>query len=327
MEKISIGVDVSKNSFDVCFMGSEKEEFAKYDYNQEGIKTFVKRIKSISEGIAITVTMEGTGSYYLKLTTALTENNISVSVVNPLKIKRFSEMKGYRTKTDKADAKIIAFYDAEQPFEAYNPKSPANAQIGQILSCIEGYIKTRTQTSNRLEALNNVPESLKSKLCEKSLLETINNLNATIACLEKELEKLIKDNYQVEAKRLKSIPGVGERTASAIIAVFGKFEHFKHAKQAISFIGLEPAIKQSGISIKGQASISKKGNAYMRGLLYMSAMSAHKFNRPCEELYKRLKQKGKPSKLAMVAVGNKLLRQMFAILKNQTFFDPEYQRT
>lgn len=74
------------------------------------MKKFVKKIKSLTEKHEVFVTMENTGIYHLKLATFLFENNISVAVENALKIKRFAQMNMYRTKTDKADAKIISLY-------------------------------------------------------------------------------------------------------------------------------------------------------------------------------------------------------------------------
>ena len=185
-------------------------------------------------------------------------------------------MKSYRTKTDKADAKIIALYGTSEPFEPYS-KSPITAHIRQIMATIEDFITLKVQIKNRLEALDNLPKALKVKLCEKTLIQEIVSVDKKISVLEKELEKLIENNYQEETERLESILGVGDRVAKAVVGYFGKFEKFENAKQVISFVGLEPAIRQSGSSIKGQGRISKKGNSYLRKLLDMAAMSAYRY--------------------------------------------------
>lgn len=84
MEKVSIGIDVSKKGFDVCLLQGEKPAFFKYENNQEQIKTFVKKVKKLKEHSKVIITMENTGIYHLKLTAMLMENNISVAVVNAI---------------------------------------------------------------------------------------------------------------------------------------------------------------------------------------------------------------------------------------------------
>ena len=92
---------------------------------------------------------------------------------------------------------------------------------------------------------------------------------------------------------------------------------------AIPF-GLVPITYQWGKTGFSQ-SISRAGDAHLRSLLYMATWSAIRYNQPCKELYQRLKAAGKASKLALIAVANKLLRQAFAVVKFNEDFDPNYQ--
>ena len=82
--------------------------------------------------------------------------------------------------------------------------------------------------------------------------------------------------------------------------------------------------KSSGTSIKGRPSISRQGSKKLRDVLYMCAMNAKKNNIACKALYERLIAKGKSGKLALIAVCNKLLRQVFAVVKNNTTYQPNY---
>ena len=328
MDKIFIGIDISKNSFDVCFLNeNDGTEFSKYQYTELQMNKFVKKIKSLKNDHEVFVTMENTGIYHLKLAMMLFENNIFVAVENALKIKRFAQMKMYRTKTDRADAKIIAFYGKEQPLVPYQPKEQNLAKIKQIMGCIDDFIIQKGQVGNRIQSRRNMPVSLQVKICEKAYKQEIKHLDKMIEMLERELEDLIDQHYRDEVKRLKSIIGVGNRLSSVILSYFGKFEKFENAKQVISYSGLEPTIKQSGTSIAKQGRISKKGNRYLRKILYMAAMNAYRYNPGCKDLFTRLKERGKPFKVAIIAVANKLLRQIFAIMKNETFFDPNYKKT
>ncbi len=325
MKKKSIGIDISKKTFDVCILTENETKFYKYQYEQKQMQAFVKEMKKLSEHSEVRITTENTGIYHLKLVTLLIKNDLLVAVVNALKIKRFSQMKMYRTKTDKADAKIIAMYGAEQKFKAYKLKDEKIAKIRQYIDQIEDFIQIRGQIKNRLEGLDNLPNC--PELCKELFNKDIDNINENIRLLEKEIDELIKNNYQKESQRLKSVPGVGQRVSTAMIAHFGKFENFQKAKQVISFLGFEPAVRQSGTSINGHARISKKGNRYLRKVLYMAAMSAYRFNPYCKELFDRLIQKGKSFKTAIIAVANKLIRQMFAIIKNGTSFDANYLKS
>ena len=101
--------------------------------------------------------MENTGIYHLRLANRLFENNLPVSVVNALKIKRFAQMRMYRIKTDKADTKIIALYGANEFCEPYQPKEEKTLKIRQYMAQIEDFVQMRGQIKNRLEALDNLP--------------------------------------------------------------------------------------------------------------------------------------------------------------------------
>ena len=80
MKKIFIGIDISKRNFDVCILNDKEAEFSKYRYEEEQMKTFIDKIKTLSECDEIKVTMENTGIYHLRLANRLFENNLPVSV-------------------------------------------------------------------------------------------------------------------------------------------------------------------------------------------------------------------------------------------------------
>ena len=193
----------------------------------------------------------------------------------------------------------------------YQPKEEKTLKIRQYMAQIEDFIQMRGQIINQLEGLDNLPHC--PEICKELLNQEIDQVNKNIKVLEKELNELMTNHYQKELEVLQSITGIGKRVSYAIISHFGKLENFQSAKHLVSFIGFDPAEKQSGSSIKGHARISKKGNRYLRKVLYMAAMSAYRFNPYCKELFDRLRQKGKSFKTAIIAVANKLLRQIFAI--------------
>jgi len=111
---------------------------------------------------------------------------------------------------------------------------------------------------------------------------------------------------------------------SMIVAVFNGFENFSTAKQACSFAGIAPAPYESGTSVKGRGSISKRGSTFARKMLYMGALVATIHNSFIKQQYQRLLQNGKSKMVALVAAANKLLRQAFGVLKSGKPFDINY---
>jgi drug/metabolite transporter (DMT)-like permease len=106
----------------------------------------------------------------------------------------------------------------------------------------------------------------------------------------------------------------------ALILTTGGFTYFQNAKQVSRYLGICPTYEQSGTSVNIRGHINRNGDAYTRGLLYIAAWPASRFNAQCKETYTRLRQNGKPGKLAMIAVANKLVRQAFAVVAH----DKEY---
>ena len=109
-----------------------------------------------------------------------------------------------------------------------------------------------------------------------------------------------------------------------VLMLTENFTKFSEAKHLISFVGLAPVEKRSGTSVRGRSSISKRGNPILRNLLFMCSFNACKSNKKCRQLYERIVAKGKSKKLALIAVGNKLIKQMFGLIKNEAMYDESH---
>jgi len=309
-----IGIDISKQTFDVCFQVKNKWKHKVFENKREG---FRKLIRLLNE--ADWLVMEASGSYYLSLATFLFSEGYKVSVVNPLVIKRYSQTKLSRAKTDKKDAQIIAEYGKQYDMELWEPDSQAAIHLRQIHTSIELLNKQIRQTSNQLEAFNS------SGFINKTLkLE----LNKSLKYFEKQKQKLEKQMHDIAIKqyregiiRLMTIPGIGIKTAIMLNVITDGFKKFKNYKQLIAYVGFSPRIHQSGTSINGKASICKMGKSQIRKLLYMCSWSAKKSNKGCIAMYDRLSKKGKPERVIKIALANKLLKQAFAIGKKEVNFD------
>jgi transposase len=313
-----IGIDISKEKFDVCFSFQYCSYSSRsYSYNAVGIKLFLKDVPS--DSICI---MEATGVYHLRLAYALNKIGVFVSVVNPLSVKNFSRAIMCRTKTDKADARQLVDYARRMELTEWRPTPNGYIRIQQIYRSIELFLSNITQCENQLEAIDNSPVC-DSKLC-RMLRKHIKTLYKQITQLEKQIEDLIAEDDETVIEHVRSVPGVGKKTAIALLTATKGMHGFSNYRQLSSYLGLCPRIYDSGKSVHGKAHICKMGMGWIRKLLYMCAISAARHNRACASLYERLRQKGKAVKVALIAVVNKLLKQIFAIVKNNCAYSEFY---
>lgn len=312
--QIIVGIDISKLTFDVLDHNGDHKVYA------QEIQGFKALYNSIPKS-AICV-MEATGIYHLQLATYLHQKGIKVAVINPLRIKRFIQMHLKRNKTDKSDAAMIRLYGMTQSIEVWEPMEAELEQCKDTYQTMEQFINIRASLKNKLE-------ELKTKKSAKYLIQTIeiqiDTLTNTITELECKITELIKVKHATLYSNLKSIKGIGTRTASLLLISSDGFKQFDSAKQLASYYGLAPCERSSGSSLNAKARISKRGNPLVRKKLYMCSLQASRYNPTCKALYERLVAKGKPKKLALIAVANKLLRISFAIAKSQIPYDPEYR--
>jgi len=313
-----IGIDIAKQTFDVYGVTvNGKEEFAQLKQTKKNYQRLIQRF-----GKDKTYVMEATGPYYMKLATFLYEKDVPVAVVNPLIIKRFSQMNLQRAKTDKKDAQTIHNYAFYQGVTLWTPPPEAIKQMQQILSALELIHKQMTATSNQLKALK-ASGSIDPQV-SKTLKGMLTKYAREIKRLEQQLNQIVKIHYPSTQKRLQSIPGLGKKATAVLIAVTHNFEKFAHYKQVIAFVGFSPRVYESGTSVKGKGHICKLGKAHVRKQMYMSAWAAKFHNKSCMQMYERLHAKGKPEQVIKIAIANKILKQAFAVVENQTMYDPNF---
>ncbi|WP_055442129.1 IS110 family transposase [Lacinutrix himadriensis] len=300
------GLDISKDVFDVY--GSETG----HDQFKNDEKGFVKFIKGLPESVL--VVMEATGYYHYRLAQFLYKSGVCVSVVNPLSVKRFIQMKLAKVKTDKSDSKAICEYGQMNDVPLYTALNEVQSECLQLFRLLDSYIKYRTASKNKLHGEETL--GIPSKFVYRSLKRNVKHLQKEITAIEERLLDLVKQEQQHQLTLIKSIPGMGVKTALFLIVVTDGFKKFETASQLCSYVGITPTIRKSGSSVRGRSRISKVGNKKLRNLLFLCAFSACKYNKACREIYERLVAKGKSKKLALIAVANKLLKQAFAIAKS-----------
>ena len=358
---LSIGIDISKKKVDVAVYNGTDYAFRTYENSVKGAKEMIKEVKkmksnegSSNEGKSrikkqksgdrkqkeakseLYFVMEATGTYHLTYANTLYEKEYNAYVINPLIIKRYGEEKLRRAKTDKADAKLIAEFgyhniinkanDTNSSVSHYlfRPNSKTSIKIKLMLKTIDQLYALKNRNTNHMEALKQYKKEY-SKESIKIFKSLNKEMDEQIKKLEKQIKTLIMNTeYKEIYKKVTSIPGIGKRTGSALIGYFDTFDNFENAKQIAAYIGLNPGVKQSGKSIKKKGKISRMGNPYLRKLFYMDALSASRYNAQCKALHERLLLKGKDKHQIFTAVGHKLLRQAFAVVKYERMYDPAY---
>jgi transposase len=315
-----VGIDTSKDFFDATAIEEDNVIFQKQFSND--VKGFNLFLRAVRNNPVELVCIEATGPYHLRFALFLEENNLNVSVVNPLVIKRYAQMKMSRAKTDKKDAYLIAFYAKEQKPEIWKTPSELLLDIRQLDTHLDLLMKHKRALCNQLHAFKTRGAVVKG--LEKQMQNQINELNENIKKVERRIEELVRSSYPKMADQLQSIPGIGKKSAYMMIVSTNGFLSFDNCKQVTSFFGLAPRHYQSGTSVKGKTRICKMGMSRVRKTLYMAAVAAIKCNAGCQNLYERLRAKGKSHNLAIIAVVNKLVKQSFAIAKNDTYYQVDY---
>jgi transposase len=311
------GIDISHLVFDVT---DSEGNYHQFKNTPAGFNKFGKLLDIDSHCV-----MEATGYYHYQLAYHLLESGIKVSVENPLSVKRFIQMRLTKNKTDKSDSRLICEYAEQVELKLWKGNSKHQTECLQMARLLSVYTKQSTMLKNKLhgEAVLGNP----SKAAVGSLKRSLRHVQKEMVTLEEKLLILVKQAHQEVLTRLKSIPGIGSKTALMLVVLTDGFERFASGSELCSYAGLTPIIRQSGSSVKGRPHISKMGNQKLRNLLFMCSFTACKYNKACREIYERIVAKGKSKKLALIAVCNKLLKQAFAIVKSGLVYDNTFRST
>lgn len=312
------GVDVSHLTLDITYQNNLGELFhLQVGNNVQGYKKIIEHT-----GAHYHFVMEATGVYYIRLAFYLHQQGCLLSVVNAMSIKRYIQMHLERNKSDKKDSQWICRYGIEQRPPYWEVPDDAYFEGKQLYNTIREYTEQSKRFSNQLHSLELLPVPCKETI--RSLKRMKQMLEKEIKLLETKLDALLRQWQPEQHKSISSIKGIGKRGTAMLIIYTQGFRHTHNHRQLISYAGLSPTEYSSGTSIKGSARICKKGGKPLRDVLYMCAMNAKQTNLACKQLYDRLRANGKTGKQALIAVMNKLLKQVFAVVKNGTLYQPNY---
>jgi transposase len=265
--------------------------------------------------------MEATGSYWQALATALCDAGLTVSVVNPKRIKAFAESELLRAKTDAVDAALIARFALTQHLDAWQPPPLEIRELQGLSRHLEFLKRSRAQHITRAQTPD-LPE-----LVVRSSQELVDQLSGQIDDLDRAIRDHIDRHPGLKAKRdlLQSIPGIGGTTAATILAEMPAIDEFSSVGAVAAYAGLSPRLRQSGSSLRSKPHLCKTGNARLRKALYVPAIVAQRHNPTLMAFSQRLAQAGKSPMVIVGALMRKLLVLAYGVVKSGRPYAPNFQ--
>ena len=261
-------------------------------------------------GRDVTVVFEATGAYDTGLRHALADVGIAGVRVNPQRARDFARATGRLAKTDAIDAAMLA-------------------EMGRALRLLPD--KAPDQTREKLNLLNKRRDQLvamrqqervrRMDAGDATILESLDAhlgwLDQAIADTEAAIRDLVQASSELaEAETLlRSAPGIGQVAAAVLLGLLPELGH-RSSKQIAMLAGLAPVNCDSG-SQRGQRAI-QGGRRRVRQALYMAAVVTLRTRSPLKAFYDRLREAGKPAKVALIALARKILVILNAMMRSKT---------
>lgn len=305
-----IGVDVSKQLL-VTYDGVKERLFP----NRKGLPELAA---FLNHGREVLIVFEATSTYSRKLEALCQERGIPTVKLNPGLIPNLRELSSKRSKTDQTDAELLYCYGVERG-ESEAKRLRAVDRLTQAISAQLAIYrvtqKARVAYQGLLEALSQDPSTPKELLHE--LTDTITSLKEKEQVCIARAQELIAEEEKAAAsfQVLLSLPGVGPITALTLLTLFRRYPD-TNRRQIVALAGLDPIEHRSGNSVHKKPRISKRGSSEIRRRLYEATLPAARFNPAVKMIYRRLKGRGKPEKVARIAAARKLLLIAHAIYKS-----------
>jgi transposase len=310
--KAVLGIDVSKETFDVAF--ADDPETLQFSYDDEGLTRLVRTLRKRPVELVV---VEGTGGYQRTLVERLLELGLDVAVVNPARARSFAHVLGRKEKNDRLDALLLARLGRTVELRLAEPEPPRQREIRELVA-------RRRQVSENLVAEKNRLGTTRGEPARASVEASIAFHAGQKRDLDRRLARLLKEDESWSAKTavMTSVGGVGLVTTAAFLADMPELGTVS-GKEASKLVGVAPIVRESG-TMKGR-STTCGGRTVVRTALYMAALNAKRCDPDLKAFYERLVARGKPKMVAMVAVMRKLVVLLNALLKQNRTWEPRHE--
>lgn len=317
----SIGLDISKASISIHVPINSLD--LEIDNTIVALKALYSKLKKLykKDLDKLTFVYEPTGSYSFLTKKFCASKNIKSFIINPKQSSNFARALGHRSKSDKIDALMLSkAITIAKDDEIRVPVIDETLEtIKELMSYYKFTVKQRVALSNHLEALS----------CKGGNKYTLIDIKKRILSFKNEednilnrIKKIIESDKKLSTtyKNIQTIPGIGKIAGIVLVHLFISYPN-ANKNQIVSLTGLDPIIKDSGTSVKSKPRISKAGIKLYRGSLFMATMVAINYNEQMKDFYNRLKNNGKHSTVAQIAVMRKLIVIAHSLYKNNCIYD------
>lgn len=319
-----IGVDISKESFDVCFCSEAKpDQFAhKKFFNStagcQQLLTWLGRHKVDLQQCFFA--MEHTGWYTLELCCFLQNKQLAFALYSPLHLKRSLGIA--RGKNDRVDAQRLAHYTFLHRHELNPSQLPSSSllKLKNLFAFRERLIKSQATLKQTIQDLKDTAHLVDNRFIIKESEKQLKLVKQQVERTEKQIEEAIQEDEQLQKslRLLCSIPGIGLVTAVALILATNNFTAFNDSRKFASYCGVAPFEHTSGTSIRGSTKTSHLANKRIKALLSNGAATVIQFDGEMRAYYQRKLKEGKPKMVVINAVRAKLINRAFATIKRGT---------
>jgi len=317
MTSATLGIDVSKATLQLALLkGDSRPQKKKVTNDPSGLAELSQWL-SQQKVSSVHACLEATNTYGHLVSQHLYQQGHPVSVVNPSRIQGFAQSQMSRTKTDSADAAVIARFCRVMQPQLWKPLAPEAEQLQQLSRRLEMLQRMIVQERNRLgTAIVELHEEIEAH---------IEFMQLQINRLEEKVSQHIEESEVLKRvlKLLVSIKGISTRSGTRILAEISQWQEFGSARQLAAYAGLTPQEKQSGSSVQGRARLCKVGNAHLRRALYFPALTAIRWSEPFQVWAEQLRGRGKTKMQVVGAVMHKLIRVIYGVLKSGQPFNPD----
>jgi transposase len=309
---IHVGIDVAKATLDVCFLPAAPcaGQTITLANDDAGIAQLLALLRQQPVKLVL---LEATGRYERRVASELLEAGFDVAVVNPRQARDFARALGKLAKTDRIDALVLAQF-AQLGHARKCEKQPENRTL------LDDLVTRRRQVMAMLATEKTRQQVPQAGHTRGMIAKVIRLLEQQREDLDRDIAELIEsdDDWRNKRDLLTSIPGVGETTASQLVADLPELGKLNR-QQIAALVGVAPINRDSGL-MRGKRSIFG-GRATVRCVLYMAAFSAMRFNPVIRRFAERLRAAGKPFKVVVVAALRKLLTILNIMLKENQPWD------
>jgi len=299
-----VGLDIAAARLDYCL--GEKEE-GSCDHRPEGRQELIKRLKRLAHPRVI---CESSGGYEKVVVAELLAAGIEVCVVQPGRVRAYAYAEGLLAKTDRIDARLLRRFGQKMSLRMAEPEDPAVATLRELLEHRRQLTEQLCEVNDRLR--------LSGPTLTKLLEKQREFLRQQIETVEKMIREHIEQSpgMRQKASRLQEMKGVGPVLAASLLAYVPELGRIDAAKIS-ALVGVAPHPEDSGNTSRPRH--VRGGRAQVRHVLYMAAVTASRFNPILTAFYQRLKARGKPAKVCLVAVMRKMLCVLNRLIENPNF--------